>query len=157
MSLEELARLLRSLLTTTMVEGNGGPFESTPVAMSTICRLGRTFRAVSHCGREESALHGAASVLEEAREERRQIRSCVSDGIDSALRQEHRDRVKESISVIGKAIDIDANRGIETKVEDLMHRGVGLGGDVLFDAAWHELNEERLEEWLQFLEQNHFV
>ena len=79
------------------------------------------------------------------------------DGIDSALRQEHRDRVKESISVIGKAIDIDANRGIETKVEDLMHRGVGLGGDVLFDAAWHELNEERLEEWLQFLEQNHFV
>lgn len=112
-------------------------------------RLSEARQAVAEA---ESNLRVAAELLEEGKEERREICDRIWLQIESVLVKERRRRVKEAIPIIAQAIQ--ANRRIneiERKCEELLPSGPPLRGGLVFDACPQELNDERLDDWLDFL------
>jgi hypothetical protein len=112
-------------------------------------RLSDTRQAVAVA---ESNLRAAAEVLEAAKEKRREICERIWSQLESVLAKERRRRVEEAIPIIAKAIQ--ANRRIheiERKSEELLPSGTSLRGSLVFDAYLQEFDDQRFDDWLDFL------
>lgn len=112
-------------------------------------RLSEARQAVAE---EEANLRAAAEVLERRKEEHRKTLDRIWSQVESTLIEERRRLVREAIPIIARAIR--ANRRIheiERKSEELLPSGTPLRGSLVFDACLQDFDDQRFDDWLDFL------